>query len=51
MVRLRREFSRTLVEPLILNFDIHLTFGPALAGLKFGFKNFTYDFVLRISNL
>ncbi len=26
MVRLRRELSRTLVEPLILEFDIHLTF-------------------------
>jgi len=37
MVRLRRELSRTLVEPLIINFDIHWTFGAALAGLKFGF--------------
>ena len=27
MVSLRRELSRALVEPLILNFDIHLTFG------------------------
>jgi len=27
MVRPRRELSRTLVEPLILDFDIHLTFG------------------------
>jgi len=38
MVRLRREFSRTLVEPLIWDFDIHLTLGPASAGLKLGFR-------------
>jgi hypothetical protein len=25
-----------ILKILILNFEIHLTFGPALAGLKFG---------------
>ncbi len=40
MVRLRRELSRTLVEPLILDSDIHLIFAclPQAGILKFGFE-------------
>jgi len=44
MVRPRRELSRTLVEPLILDFDIHLTFAslPQAGILKFGFHEFLF---------